>query len=635
MRSLFRRRSPGRPPYPGLLTPAELRVLEEVRRGRTNPEIAEALGLSRATVKYHLVNIYSKTGVSDREAAAQLDTAALESHTAEPSTPGRKALAAWLGRTPLAAPPGRIAAIAVLVGLPAIAAIVFLAWARPPGRDEEPPSSITPTATIAVSWQDLRRRPTLFSRLPDGAGCPVTPVHPYDVGRYEMAAGAGPLALAGRETQSFSLGTGTGANHLGVGKALWVADGGVVPNALLRGGRLDGDSLLTFGIPESATRLRITQSSAPRDPRSDGNPRTDVVIRKGGCYAIQADAADGSAVFVFYGVVRPFMPAPPEVQTVSLGSGAAIAVGTGEYPGLYLANVEDRAVVPVGDSGDLVSSSRDARWSPDGARIAWSTSEGVAIAAAETPAVWTTVGPGGAIGAPAWSADGAQVASARYGDPRQGPTAIVSIDPDSGSSQALTDGTAFDWQPAWSPDGTSVAFVRGQGTAADVYVVDVESRAVTRITTGMAATAPAWSPDGRMIAFESRIGRRESVWVVAADGTDAHEVSTGLAAALQPAWSPDGSALVFSGSAVLADGVAWPGTAYDLYRVEADGSGLAPITSDAASEWAPEWLASGIIRYLSSATGPSEVWELNLETGEKARLTETSGGGVAEFDSRP
>ena len=60
----------GRPAYPDVLTPAEWRVVEGIRQGRTNGEIAEALGVSVNTIRYHVSNILSKTGLSDRNALA-------------------------------------------------------------------------------------------------------------------------------------------------------------------------------------------------------------------------------------------------------------------------------------------------------------------------------------------------------------------------------------------------------------------------------------------------------------------------------------------------------------------------------------------------------------------------------------
>ncbi len=70
MTSIFRRHSRGRPPHPDVLTPAEWRVLEEIREGRSNPEIAERLGLSRNTVKTHISSMLSKLDLRDRDQLA-------------------------------------------------------------------------------------------------------------------------------------------------------------------------------------------------------------------------------------------------------------------------------------------------------------------------------------------------------------------------------------------------------------------------------------------------------------------------------------------------------------------------------------------------------------------------------------
>jgi len=61
---MFRRR--GRPAHPDVLTPAEWRVVEGIRAGQTNAEIAGTLGISVNTVRYHVSNALSKTGLSDR-----------------------------------------------------------------------------------------------------------------------------------------------------------------------------------------------------------------------------------------------------------------------------------------------------------------------------------------------------------------------------------------------------------------------------------------------------------------------------------------------------------------------------------------------------------------------------------------
>ncbi|EKT4084327.1 LuxR C-terminal-related transcriptional regulator [Stenotrophomonas maltophilia] len=63
--------SRGRPPFPDLLTPAEWRVVEAVRHGLSNPDIARRQGVSVDAVKYHVANALQKLGLSNRKALMQ------------------------------------------------------------------------------------------------------------------------------------------------------------------------------------------------------------------------------------------------------------------------------------------------------------------------------------------------------------------------------------------------------------------------------------------------------------------------------------------------------------------------------------------------------------------------------------
>ena len=101
-------------------------------------------------------------------------------------------------------------------------------------------------------------------------------------------------------------------------------------------------------------------------------------------------------------------------------------------------------------------------------------------------------------------------------------------------------------QPAWSPDGTRIAFVGpGPGRMGDLYVMEADGSDVRRLTgTPFEEDHPAWSPDGTRIAF----GREGDLWVMNADGTDKAlvlETSAGSGWASSPEWSPDGSSIAF------------------------------------------------------------------------------------------
>ena len=97
---------------------------------------------------------------------------------------------------------------------------------------------------------------------------------------------------------------------------------------------------------------------------------------------------------------------------------------------------------------------------------------------------------------------------------------------------------------------------------------------------------PAWSPDGSKIAFSSRHGpeTREDIWIVNADGTDPQQVTSIFGQDRDPTWSPDGSKIAFSTN--------WDGNS-EIYVVNADGSGLHNITNnvenqDTTPAWSPD-----------------------------------------------
>lgn len=148
----------GRPPYPDLLTPAEERVLEQVRLGLGDTEIANVLGVSRETVKYHVGNLFSKTYVSSRA-----ELAAWRPEEEVTTVPARRGIFGWPVRVLSAHPRVAMTAGFVTVAV-TLAAFAFLR-ARPPdeavtqapipGTPSSPPPSATATAPSATPVQGV------------------------------------------------------------------------------------------------------------------------------------------------------------------------------------------------------------------------------------------------------------------------------------------------------------------------------------------------------------------------------------------------------------------------------------------------------------------------------------------------
>jgi len=115
---------------------------------------------------------------------------------------------------------------------------------------------------------------------------------------------------------------------------------------------------------------------------------------------------------------------------------------------------------------------------------------------------------------------------------------IWTLAPD-GSLTLLGRGTS----PAWSPDGTKLAFASKADNNYDIYVMDRDGANLLRLTTNKADDVePCWSPDGRYVAFVSNRssgrGRPDfNIWVIRADGSSPTQMTIQKGYDGGPAWS--------------------------------------------------------------------------------------------------
>ncbi len=142
-----------------------------------------------------------------------------------------------------------------------------------------------------------------------------------------------------------------------------------------------------------------------------------------------------------------------------------------------------------------------------------------------------------------------------------------------GAAERVTNDAAADGQVAWSPAGDRLAFVSGRTDQGDLYLLDLATRAVTRLTADRRSVLhPEWSPDGRRLAFAIGDGENHDVCVLDGVGGKAAPARRCLTAwpfdDLRPRWSPDGRRIAFY-SSYNADGEAG---VWSLFVVAADGS---------------------------------------------------------------
>jgi TolB protein len=225
----------------------------------------------------------------------------------------------------------------------------------------------------------------------------------------------------------------------------------------------------------------------------------------------------------------------------------------------------------------------DPTWSPDGAKIAFTStrdnnSEIYTMNADGTAQTRLTV-HGASDSMPSWSPDGTKIAfvsSRNAGFPE-----IFVMNADGTNVKALTSIALNTWFPSWSPDGSKILFTTSKDGNREIYVMKADGTGQTRLTNNAASDDHAvWSPDGSKIAFMSYRDGTSQIYVMSPDGSQQTRVTNNAYNDYNPAWSPDGTQVTFYSDRAGAT---------QVYTMRADGFNPTKMTSDLKPNTSPAW----------------------------------------------
>jgi Tol biopolymer transport system component len=225
--------------------------------------------------------------------------------------------------------------------------------------------------------------------------------------------------------------------------------------------------------------------------------------------------------------------------------------------------------------------------------------------------------------APAWSADGTKIAFVRHRH-------VWVMNADGTGQTQVTDDAGFrDRHPAWSPDGTQIAFSHcdftyGFRLFCDLEVVNADGTNEAKILGGhWVYDWPRFSPDGTQIAFESnRDGLVCAVWVAGADGSSPVRLTPAEMQANLPDWSPDGTQIAFSTHCELPGGEVW--------IMNADGTGQQQlIASDGSVDWGNPRFAPDGSTIAVSGGDPNDIWFVDPDGTNLRRLAGREPGVIS------
>ncbi len=233
-------------------------------------------------------------------------------------------------------------------------------------------------------------------------------------------------------------------------------------------------------------------------------------------------------------------------------------------------------------------------WSPDGDRVVFSSKQNgnwdIYVINADSSGRLRLTTDDAIDAAPSWSPDGTQIV---FHSTRTKRSNLYIINADGTGLRQLTDDPGIDRAPAWSPDGSQIAFFSSRddsnpsacdnamGCNFNLYTIHPDGSGLRRLTdTPEAEQWPAWSPDGTQIAYGIGSDGGDQVFVIDADGGNADAVTPAGMVAWIADWSPDGEWIIFAG------GETW---FTDVIALRLSDGEMVTLSSHDARDLEPDW----------------------------------------------
>lgn len=235
------------------------------------------------------------------------------------------------------------------------------------------------------------------------------------------------------------------------------------------------------------------------------------------------------------------------------------------------------------------------QWSPDGRQVGLTLSSGQQLLLNVDTGATTDLGlsaryPDLALFCGVWSPDGSRLACEGFGQTDGSLNGVYTVrSSDGGGLRRVTsDPNGDDCPSDYSPNGNRLVITRANDTSYELDTVKLDGAGLKHISpdgTDFDFCSGSWSPQGNEITFSAHVpdSDRSTIWVAQSDGSGLRQIpvpgcggnrsdssSIGCSA---PVWSPDGQKIAFSRHSLL------PNDHFDLYTVNADGSGLSQVTN--------------------------------------------------------
>ena len=171
--------------------------------------------------------------------------------------------------------------------------------------------------------------------------------------------------------------------------------------------------------------------------------------------------------------------------------------------------------------------------------------------------------------------------------------------------------------PAWSPDGSKIAYVSFEARKPVIFVHSVASGQRVPVANFKGSnSAPSWSPDGRQLAVTLTRDGNSQVYLINADGSNARRVTQSSGIDTEAVFSADGQSLYFTSDR---------GGGPQIYRMASGGGDAQRVTFKGDYNISPRVSPDGkTLAYVSRRAGRFQVYVLDIASGQETLLTDSS-----------
>lgn len=219
---------------------------------------------------------------------------------------------------------------------------------------------------------------------------------------------------------------------------------------------------------------------------------------------------------------------------------------------------------------------------------------------------------------PSWSPDGQSIAYV-HGDTLDGLTGIYIIDTN-GTNKRLLISSSSAYSPDWSPDGEWIAF----SMSGQIYKIKSSGDSLTQLTYEGRSFFPSWNPDGCWIAFDSNKDSPNGmnfIWKIKSDGTEIIRIAYDPVKGeiRMPAWETDNKIFHLRYSPNH--------NSSEIYYMDKNGNNTFRLTFNNSTDYYPKYSAKmNKILFSSQPNGRKfQIWIMNSDGTNLIQLTETQG----------